>query len=74
MITNWKGIEQMEILLYGLEANQTERYMESLLASQCKNESDVQKVIKVAKENGFHSFRIAYYNGEKPDFTNTLNI
>ena len=54
--------------------DQTEDYMEDLLASNCKNESDIQKVISVAKSHGFHSFRVATYNGEKPNFANTLNI
>jgi hypothetical protein len=64
----------METLIYGLAANETESYMESLLSTNCKNENDVKKVISAASAAGYHSFRIAYYNGEKPDFANTLNI
>lgn len=63
-----------EILLYGLAKEDTESYMEQLLATNCKNEQDINKVITVAKQHGFHSFRVAYYNGEKPNFINTLNI
>ena len=63
-----------EILLYGLEKNETRDYMETLLATNCRNESDIQKVINHAKEHGFHSFRVATYNGEKPNFAKTLNI
>jgi hypothetical protein len=63
------------ILVYGLEKNETRSYMESLLASNCKNFRDVHKVIQVAQQHGFHSFRIANYNdGHKPDFTKTLNV
>jgi len=64
----------METLVYGLEPNETRDYMESLLASNCKNENDVKKVISAASQQGYHSFWVAYYNGEKPNFTNTLNI
>jgi len=64
----------METLVYGLEPNETRDYMESLLASNCKNENDVKKVISAAAQQGYHSFRVAYYNGEKPNFANTLNI
>lgn len=64
----------METLVYGLEPNETRDYMESLLASNCKNEDDVKKVISAASAAGYHSFRVAYYNGEKPNFANTLNI
>ena len=64
----------METLVYGLEPNETRDYMESLLASNCKNENDVKKVISAASQQGYHSFRVAYYNGEKPNFSNTLNI
>jgi hypothetical protein len=63
----------MEILLYGLEQGETRDYMETLLASNCKNDADIQKVIKHAKGFGFHSFRVANYNGEAPDFVATLN-
>jgi hypothetical protein len=63
-----------EILLYGLGKEDTESYMEQLLATNCKNEQDIEKVIAVAKQHGFHSFRVAYYNGEKPNFIQALNI
>jgi len=64
----------MEILVYGLEANENREYMEQLLASSCKSQLDVEKVLTVAKAHGFHSFRVATYNGEAPNFANTLNI
>jgi hypothetical protein len=63
----------MEILLYGLEQGETRDYMETLLASNCRNDDDVQKVINHAKGFGFHSFKVATYNGEKPDFTKVFN-
>ena len=64
----------METLIYGLAPNEHRDYMESLLASNCKCESDIEKVLTVAKSHGYHSFRIATYNGEAPNFANTLNI
>lgn len=63
-----------EILLYGLAKDDTESYKEELLATNCKNQDDINKVIKHATEHGFHSFRVAYYNGEKPNFIKALNI
>jgi len=64
----------METLIYGLAPDETRDYMESLLSTNCKNENDVQKVISAAKAAGYHSFRIASYNGEAPNFAKTLNI
>lgn len=64
----------MEILIYGLEQGQTEQYMETLLATNCKTDGDIQKVIIHAKKHGFHSFRVTTYNGEKPDFADTVAI
>jgi hypothetical protein len=63
-----------EILVYGLAAGDTERYMEDLLASQCQSQSDVDKVIAAASADGWHSFRVAYYDGSPPNFSNTINL
>jgi len=64
----------MEILLYGLEKGETRDYMETLLASNCKNQADVEKVKTVAALHGFHSFRVATYNGEAPNFAKAVAI
>lgn len=61
------------ILLYGIEKGQTERYAENLLATNCQNQEDVEKVKAAAEKDGWHSFRVAYWNGDKPDFTKVLN-
>jgi hypothetical protein len=61
-------------LLYGLEKGETRDYMETLLASNCLNWNDIDKVMAHATAQGFHSFRVATYNGEAPDFTKTLNV
>ena len=63
----------METLIYGLAKNETQSYMETLLSTNTKTQADIDKIIKVATEHGFHSFRIAYYNGEAPNFINTIN-
>lgn len=63
------------ILVYGLETNETRSYMEMLLASKCKNLDDVKKVIDVARQHGFHSFRLANYTeNEMPDFVKAVRI
>lgn len=61
-------------LLYGLEKGEARDYMETLLASNCQNWNDIDKVMAHATAQGFHSFRVATYNGEAPNFTKTLNI
>jgi len=62
----------MEILVYGLKAGETERYMEDLLSSQCRTSADVEAVKSAASRDGWHSFRVAEYNGEAPNFSGTL--
>jgi hypothetical protein len=64
----------MELLVYALPKGETERYMEDLLASNCRSQQDVKRVVSAAKADGWHSFRVATYNGEPPDFTKVLNI
>ena len=63
-----------EILLYGLEGGESERYMEILLASNCKNQADIEKVKAVAISHGFHSFRVAkFIPGEIPNFAGAVS-
>lgn len=61
-----------EILIYGIPKGETERYMEDLLSMRCRNQADIDKVKAAASKDGWHSFRIAYYNGEAPDFTKAV--
>jgi len=63
-----------EFLLYGLEQGETRDYMETLLLSGAKSLSDIEKVIPLATDAGFHSFRIATYNGEAPNFAKAVNV
>lgn len=62
----------MEYLLYGLEQGETRDYMETLLLVT-DDKARLEKIKQYAIDKGYHSFRIATYNGEKPDFTRTLN-
>lgn len=63
-----------EILIYGLERGETRDYMESLLATNCKTSADIEKVKAAATAQGWHSFRIAFYNGEAPNFAKAVNV
>ena len=63
----------MDYLVYGLEQGESRDYMEALLASNCRNTNDIDKVKAAASAAGFHSFRVATFNWEKPNFTNVLN-
>ena len=60
---------EKQILVYGLARGQTERYTEELLAESCRNEADIEKVKAAASRDGWHSFRVAYWDGSPPDFT-----
>ena len=63
-----------EFLLYGLEQGETRDYMETLLLSGAKSLSDIEKVIPLATDAGFHSFRVATYSGEAPNFAKAVNV
>ena len=64
----------MEILIYALPKGETRDYMECLLSTQCKSLQDIRKVRAQATAEGWHSIRIATYNGEAPDFVRTVSI
>jgi hypothetical protein len=63
-----------ELLLYGLEQGESRDYMETLLLSGAKTMAEIERVIKLATEAGFHSFRVATYNGEAPNFAKAVNV
>lgn len=63
-----------ELLLYGLEQGETRDYMETLLLSGAKTMAEVERVIKLATDAGFHSFRVATYNGEAPNFAKAVTV
>jgi len=63
-----------EILLYGLPKHETRDYMEDLLATDCASLADIARVKAVASAAGYHSFRVAYFNGEKPNFARAVRV
>ena len=62
-----------EYLLYGLAPDETRDYMATLLYVT-KDYTQVKRVIDIASKQGWHSFREATYNGEAPNFANTVNV
>lgn len=70
----WKALKMREFLLYGLEQGETREYMETLLYSGAKTLAQIEKVMQLATDSGFHSFRVATYNGEAPNFAKAVNI
>ena len=63
-----------EFLLYGLEKGETREYMETLLLSGAKSLDQIEKVKVLATDAGFHSFRVATYSGEAPNFAKAVNV
>jgi len=66
-----------EILIYGLPKGETRDYMEDLLACfpvTDKAAQNVEAVKAAASAQGFHSFRVAGYAGEAPNFAKTINV
>ena len=63
-----------ELLLYGLEQGETRDYMETLLLSGAKTFQEIEKAIELATNAGFHSFRVSFYDGSKPNFAKAVNV
>jgi len=63
-----------ELLLYGLEQGETRAHMETLLLSGAKTMAEIEKVQNLAAQQGFHSFRVASFNWEKPNFAKAVNV
>ena len=66
-----------EILIYGLKQGESRRYMEALLANFPKTDnaaSNIEKVKAAASAEGYHSFRVATYNGEAPNFAKAVRV
>ena len=61
---------QTETLIYALEKGENREYMETLIA--CNVNLDIEGVKKAASAMGWHSFRVAYFNGEKPNFIKAI--
>jgi hypothetical protein len=66
-----------EILIYGLERGETRRYTEALLANFPKTDnaaSNIERVKEAASAAGYHSFRVAVYDGSPPNFAAAINF
>ena len=66
-----------EILIYGLARGETRDYMEDILAnfaSSANDAANIEKVKAAATAAGFHSFRVATYSGEAPNFAKAVNV
>lgn len=66
-----------EILIYGLAKDATQDYQEDLLACFPSGKNDalnIEKVKQAASEAGFHSFRVASWNGSAPNFACVVNV
>jgi hypothetical protein len=66
-----------EIIIYGLPCGESRDYMEDILANfpaTDKASANIEKVKAAAAAQGWHSFRIAYYNGEPPNFAAAIAI
>ena len=61
-----------ETLIYALEKNETRDYMETLIAHGVN--LNISAIKTAAAAMGWHSFRIAYFNGEKPNFAKAINV
>jgi len=66
-----------EIIIYGLPCGESRDYMEDILANfpaTDKANANIEKVKAAAAAQGWHSFRIAYYNGEPPNFAKAVRV
>jgi hypothetical protein len=66
-----------EIIIYGLPHGENREYMEDILANFAVTDNaqaNIEKVKDAATAQGWHSFRIAYYNGEAPNFAKAVNV
>ena len=65
---------EKQILIYGLPHGETRDYMEQLLATNCRNASDVDRVKTVATAEGWHSIRVTTWDGSAPNFVKTVTV
>jgi hypothetical protein len=61
-----------EILVYALPRGESREYMEELISSRSPDKAAANAVIERAKLDGWHSFRIATFDGSPPDFTKAV--
>jgi len=66
-----------EILIYGLPCGEIRDYMEDILANFPATDNatlNIENVKAAASAQGWHSFRVAYYNGEPPNFAKAVRV
>ena len=63
-----------EIIIYGLPPFENRAYREVILSTQCQTQEDINLIVEKATLAGFHSFRVANFNWEKPNFVNAIQI
>jgi len=67
-------VKAKEIIVWGLPAGEQDPLKEAILSTQCHNQTDVERIRRVASADGWHSFRCQIIDGSKPDFVGTLNV
>jgi hypothetical protein len=76
-LTKKESESMRELLIYGLERGETRDYMETLLANfndSANTAANIERVKTAAMAAGFHSFRVATYSGEAPNFAKAVNL
>lgn len=65
---------QKEIVLWGLPKGDYRPFSERILAENCKSLEDVEKVKKIASQDGWHTFRVSVVDlSTSPNFARTLD-
>lgn len=65
---------EKQILIYGLPQGESRDYMEQLLATNCRNVSDVERVKAAATAEGWHSIRVTTWDGSAPNFVKAVAV
>ena len=61
-----------ELVLWALPRGQTDALHEVILSTQCRTDSDVDRIKALATADGFHSFRVQVIDGTVPDFARCI--
>lgn len=60
--------------LWGIPKGEKDALYEQILSSRCNTREQIQKIIALARKDGFHSFRVTENDGEIPDFSKAINV
>lgn len=61
------------IVVWGLPAGESDRLYEQVLSERCRNLEGVHAIIKAARRDGWHGFRVLCNDGNPPDFIAAIN-